>query len=409
MKKISIIVITLLILILCGCENKNIYKESTVMSIDKLKELYAKDSTNTDLACELIDALLLNNEKEEAYETLRFAQEKANSIEDIEKLREFCKYLPIRLVEVGYYDETGKQYDVKLYRYDENGRIISNGDVTYFYPDDGGDVYYYTLSSWYGPKESYDKNDTLLSQESTYYKSIYNYEYDEQGRISKSKYTSKSDYGSTTETKVFEYDEQGNIKRIKSATKSGDYNSNYTYTYEYDEHNNITRETTESDQYVDDVKYKNEYDEYDFLIRHNGKSVDGSYGYDYSYEYDALYGVKVKENLKNVFHDYDYEDSIIYIYELVDPNSIYVGLPNEDMIAFVSGEATKAVINREITADKIKIRSLPTTKEKNQTGTARKGEVYKVYNSVYNDGYIWHEIGENQWIADDGTWTKEVE
>lgn len=58
MKKISIIIITLLILVLCGCENKNIYKESTVMSIDMLKELYAKDSTNTDLACELIDALL---------------------------------------------------------------------------------------------------------------------------------------------------------------------------------------------------------------------------------------------------------------------------------------------------------------------------------------------------------------
>lgn len=409
MKKISIIIITLLILVLCGCENKNIYKESTVMSIDKLKELYAKDSTNTDLACKLIEALLLNDSKVEAYETLRYAQEKTNSIEDIEKLREFCKYLPIRLVEIDYYDDDGKQNDAKLYRYDENGRIISNGDETYFYPDDGGDVYYYTLSSWYGPKKSYDKNDVLLYEETTYYKSKYEYSYDEKGRVIKSKNTMKADYGNSTETKEIEYDNQDNVIKIKTVYKSENYNSNAVLTYEYDDHNNITRELSKRGDYTDDIKYQNDYDEYGFLIRHFGKSGNEN-SYDYyeienNYEYDVLYGVKVKEQCRTVF----YETNAIYVYELVDPNSIYVGLPNEDMIAFVSGEATKAVINREITADKIKIRSLPTTKDKNQTGTARKGEVYKVYNSVYNDGYVWHEIGENQWIADDGTWTKEVE
>lgn len=324
--------------------------------------------------------------------------------------------MPIRLVEVDYFDEDGKQYDAKLYRYDENGRVVSNGDETFFYPDDGGDVYYYTLSSWYDSKKSYDKNDVLLLEESPYYIFKYYHDYDEQGRVIKLKSVKNftNSENANIRTEEYEFDARGNLIK-NSITVSQENNESktfYSYSYEYDEHDSVVRSVykrADNGDYAED-KYQNEYNEFGLLIRRFGYVKDKETNDYYEimeedYEYDSLYEVIIKKRDREMFST----SRTNYIYELVDSNSKYVGLPSEEMVAFVSGEATKAVINREITADKIKIRSLPTTKEKNQTGTARKGEVYKVYNSVYNDGYIWHEIGENQWIADDGTWTKEVE
>lgn len=43
-----------------------------------------------------------------------------------------------------------------------------------------------------------------------------------------------------------------------------------------------------------------------------------------------------------------------------------------------------------------------------KVGTVSSGEVYDVYDSTFVDGYSWHKIGINMWIADDGTWTEKV-
>jgi len=45
----------------------------------------------------------------------------------------------------------------------------------------------------------------------------------------------------------------------------------------------------------------------------------------------------------------------------------------------------------------------------NKVGKVKKGEKYKVYaidESLNDESYVWYQIGDNQWVADDGTWMK---
>lgn len=59
--------------------------------------------------------------------------------------------------------------------------------------------------------------------------------------------------------------------------------------------------------------------------------------------------------------------------------------------------------------DTLNIRSSTSTIDKsNIVGTTTCGIVYDVYEDKIADGYTWHRIGVNQWIADDGTWTEKV-
>lgn len=67
--------------------------------------------------------------------------------------------------------------------------------------------------------------------------------------------------------------------------------------------------------------------------------------------------------------------------------------------------------NIRIIAKKIKIRSTPAalSDNSNQVGYANNGEVYAFYETTVAEGYTWYRIGEDKWIADDGTWVEIVE
>lgn len=57
----------------------------------------------------------------------------------------------------------------------------------------------------------------------------------------------------------------------------------------------------------------------------------------------------------------------------------------------------------------IKIRSTPEVKEETRTGSqVSKNTILTAYETKTADGYMWYRIGENQWIADDGTWVSIV-
>jgi|GEM_PF-4039328 len=64
-----------------------------------------------------------------------------------------------------------------------------------------------------------------------------------------------------------------------------------------------------------------------------------------------------------------------------------------------------------IVANVVNIRSTPSIPKdnSNKVGTVNKGETYTVYETKNNEGYTWYRIGNDQWIADDGTWTEIVD
>lgn len=62
----------------------------------------------------------------------------------------------------------------------------------------------------------------------------------------------------------------------------------------------------------------------------------------------------------------------------------------------------------EVNSDvkKINIRSTPYKDDSNNNviGSASAGDVFFVYDEVYNDGYTWYRISQNEWIANNGSW-----
>lgn len=55
----------------------------------------------------------------------------------------------------------------------------------------------------------------------------------------------------------------------------------------------------------------------------------------------------------------------------------------------------------------IKIRAGSSTSY-NRVGYVRPGDKFKVFERIENENYTWNRIGENEWIADDGTWLTDV-
>ena len=411
MKRISLIFIVVL-LILGGCSKNEIKK------IEDLKNEYETDKTNVDVAAEYIDMLLLEDQKEEAYKVLNEAASKATDQEKFLKLKEYTKYFELREVVTNYYDQNNDLTNVSYTRYDDKGRIIQKGDTSRIYPDDGGDTYYYTLDSYMERKTCYDKQDRIIyayfnafyiDDDVVPFNDIYSicdkytYEYDNNGNVVKqtmTEQTANKILYSYIET--YKYDELNNV--IESEYYHYDENGNITSssneTFEYDEHNNLISSTSNNSNYININNYTNEYDSDGYLIKQT-ISYDSGHGYTTytDYTYDKLFDLVLKEK-----GEYN---TVEHIYELVTPTASGIGL-FDDALTFVSGNATRAVTKREILATNIKVRKTPTTHEDNFIENVSKGTVVSVYDSVYNEGYIWHEIGLNKWIADDGTWTKAV-
>lgn len=57
---------------------------------------------------------------------------------------------------------------------------------------------------------------------------------------------------------------------------------------------------------------------------------------------------------------------------------------------------------------KLNVRTSPTTTlgDSNIIDSVKSGAVFNVYETLNNDGYNWYRISDNEWIADDGTWTE---
>ena len=453
MKKFLCLICTLLVgLSGCTAKDESVIAEETT---NKLTEQYEADKTNLDAAHDLIDNLLLTGNKTKAYEVLCEASTYVTTEEDLDKLKEFTEYLPIRLIETDTYENSDEMTGVSYRRYDENGRIIFDNDTTYIYPDDGGDIYYYTLSSWYDWKTCYDLNGNIILNlyDSEYYKEQdqnfipydeeydvgeeYTYEYDDNGNIIKETFVKKT--GSSvlkSSTYESEYDDRGNL--IYSTVPKGimategayrtycyddddnmiecqyidDYNI-HTYEYSYDDHGNVvqeiyTYESKEDESYnsTHTNTYQNVYDDFANLIEKT-ETINNRESNNITttkYEYNILYGVVTREER---IYSNNYKEIKEYIYEMESSDGIGTGLISKDAIAFVSGDATKAVTQRKVVATNIKVRSEPTVTKENKVKLISKDDVVDVYDSVYGNGYIWYEIGRNEWIADDGTWTVE--
>lgn len=450
MKKPLLLAIIAFLLCLSGCnktEGLPDVEEVIPRSLDEIRTDYEADPANIDVISELIDILLLEGNKEEAYGVLLEAKDTVTDPDAFAKLKELAKDVPIRLVRIDWY-ENDKLDDIDNYRYDKSGRILSNGDTTFFYPDDGGEVYYYTLSSWFDSKRCFDKEGNelacvvegddvtrdeqgriteLISKNVSYYDKVERrFTYNHDGLVTSEKSTKMASNSTYTEEMLYEYDTSGNIAQ-KTVNKFRKYDGstgydNYVYKYEYDDNGNLVFQNTKSyGEWSYEYETEYEYDDHGNVTRKKEYKIDNGKRVwteivEYTYEYDPLYDVVLTLSTKYVlnsdfefngryygFPDWDYRKE--YIYELVSPDSSSVGLLSRDAVTFVSGNATKAVIKRKITATSIKIRKEPTIHGDNRVGTVKNGEIYEVFDSVYNDGYAWHQIGEDQWIADDGTWT----
>lgn len=57
-----------------------------------------------------------------------------------------------------------------------------------------------------------------------------------------------------------------------------------------------------------------------------------------------------------------------------------------------------------INVDTINVRTSPTTNEDNKVDTVTIGKQLTVYEITENVGYTWYRIGENRWVADNGSW-----
>ncbi len=72
---------------------------------------------------------------------------------------------------------------------------------------------------------------------------------------------------------------------------------------------------------------------------------------------------------------------------------------------FNSLKLTRRKYNIKVSgANVINIRNYPSTEIGTVVGKARKGETYNATAISVDNNYTWYMIGENQWIADDGTW-----
>ena len=392
--KILKLILVFSLLLLAGCGKNN---------VDTLKDKLQENPNDIDNAIALIDNLLLQGEKEEAYKLLVSTGEKEVSAEQLAKLQEFAKSLEIRLYEVDGYRDNLQDY-INEIRYDESGRIIRKDEEYRYYPDDGGEVYYYTFGSdcEVSPvRRSFNKYEELIKEElydNGYYR--YDLEYENDRLMKKAGYYVYNGEERQIYIETYTYSNGDLIKISGSDFTPGLDISKRVYEFEYDEHHNVVKKTiTYNDNPPMVQNYKNEYDDNFNLIKKT--TIDG-YTKDRveKFSYDKIYGVLLEAIEEDGLN-------LVSKYELVT-SSNSIGL-NKDALSYASGNATKAVKQRQITADILKVRSEPTVNKDNQVGKLVKGDIVDVYQTRISDKYIWYMIDINKWIADDGTWSRVID
>lgn len=81
---------------------------------------------------------------------------------------------------------------------------------------------------------------------------------------------------------------------------------------------------------------------------------------------------------------------------------------NSDIIVENDAKSQKEVLNDLsviVSSKAINIRTTPNVgSNDNVVGQANMGDTYKVLEKYSNDNYVWYKIGDNKWIANDGSW-----
>ena len=330
-----------------------------------------------------------------------------------------------------YADKTKDASYSTKYEYDQNGQVIQK-------------LYYNGSVSKY----EYDKNqnktrELYIDPEDDYWSTTY-YEYDERGRLIKEIEKCFGGYFQDTDRYTYEYLEDG-TDRISKKNSYLENGINIYYCYEYTDNG-----FTESCYFGNDLAHSAKH-----TFNEKGKDTEvifSEYGRSNFYPDSAVYYEYAEDNetliketsYKNwgpkwiTEYEYDYSDPnhLINVYKYTYPDStaeskketfidengnvvktIDVGIGNDkvetteykyDFIDFEQPDNPGPMFKMKIKVKEINIRSKPTTNSE-IAGKVAKGDVYEVYETTTAEEYHWYRIGDDQWVADDGTWTERVE
>lgn len=84
-------------------------------------------------------------------------------------------------------------------------------------------------------------------------------------------------------------------------------------------------------------------------------------------------------------------------------NSAGYEVPAEESAAPTQAEQAGSEPTVTVLVDKLNIRTAPTTSAES-VGHAERGAVYTFSSTVESDGYMWYQISDGNWIADNGEW-----
>lgn len=87
----------------------------------------------------------------------------------------------------------------------------------------------------------------------------------------------------------------------------------------------------------------------------------------------------------------------------VDPDAGAETKNSGGAIEKTDSEENDIIGKATVKVSKLRIRDKASTSG-NKVGYVKKGKTYDVYETKTSGGYTWYRIGDDQWIADDGTW-----
>lgn len=121
-------------------------------------------------------------------------------------------------------------------------------------------------------------------------------------------------------------------------------------------------------------------------------------GYNNSYSW-YLSGYKTLEAMETKILN----NSLYNVESNVDPNAGAASKESGEIIESNVSSETSVIGKATVNVKKLRIRSKASTSGE-KLGYAKKGKTYDVYEIKSGGGYTWYRIGEDEWIADDGTW-----
>lgn len=161
--------------------------------------------------------------------------------------------------------------------------------------------------------------------------------------------------------------------------------------------------------------YVSDYGDYHYFDA-NGKLIITSPNkieFDYYYTAnDELYWISMDRGSSDFNYSYRYKinNGIIELYETTNTsNTPFTTLSSVSKEEFENIRTTRSRVLFEkkdsliVLADAIKIRNSP-SKNSDKVGVVKKGDMLSFTGKTQSaDGYIWYEITDNQWIADDNS------